>query len=351
MFLSLPLLSCGVALSNAALPRDQHNQSVLTGELDILEHPSDGHYYVYVNDWGVCPGIDCCGTPTGCASCCFRAITPPTCVETSNHSVIVYRTPDFDTWEYLGVALPAEARPAPRQIMYRPHVVYNARNSQFVLWYLTYVPSPRSFAYAVAVSEASTGPFRVINTNVTMATAAWKGDFDIFVDDDGTAYHVRTGFSIEELDANFTGVTGRSTQFSTPKTSEAPVFFKRRGVYYVLPNIECCSCHGGSNMFVFTAQGPLGPYAYQGDAGSNTSAPFDPFSPFNYPTRAQASAVVKLESQAGGEQFLWVGNQWDTSQAAGRPRNHDLLFFYPLEFDERANVRQVRYERTVHVRV
>ena len=244
MILTIPLLSCGVTLSNIALPRDQYNRTLLTGETDILKHPHDGGYYFYTNNWGACAGVDCCGTHTGCASCCFRAITPPTCVETDNHSVVVYRTADFNLWEYVGVALPAAARPAPRQIMYRPHVVYNAQSSLFVLWYLTYIPSPRNFAYAVAVAEMAGGPFRVINTNVTMATADWKGDFDIFVDDDGKAYHVRTGFSVEELDANYTGVTGRSAQFSTPRTSEAPVFFKRRGLYYVLPGVECCSCHG-----------------------------------------------------------------------------------------------------------
>jgi hypothetical protein len=31
------------------------------------------------------------------------------------------------------------------------------------------------------------------------------GDFNIFVDDNGSAYHVRTGFDIVKLDADYTG--------------------------------------------------------------------------------------------------------------------------------------------------
>ena len=59
---------------------------------------------------------------------------------------------------------------------------------------------------------------------------------------------------------------------------------------------------------------------------------------------ARDTMVVKVDSSAGDEQYVWVGNQWDTSQAPGRPRNHDLLYFYPLEFDEPGDVKQVRHE-------
>ena len=55
---------------------------------------------------------------------------PGSCVETTNHSVVVYRTEDLSTWEYLG-----EAIRAPRLgIEYRPHVVWNARTQRFVMW-------------------------------------------------------------------------------------------------------------------------------------------------------------------------------------------------------------------------
>lgn len=35
------------------------------------------------------------------------------------------------------------------------------------------------------------------------------GDYDLFVDDDGTAYHVRTGIVIEKLNADYTAGSGK----------------------------------------------------------------------------------------------------------------------------------------------
>jgi hypothetical protein len=98
-----------VTVSNTALPLDTSGNLLLTGELSALRY--NGTYYVYSNNWGGCPGIDCCPTSGGCSSCCFTGppFTDP-CVYTNNHSVVVYQTDDFSTWNYLGVALSVQAR-------------------------------------------------------------------------------------------------------------------------------------------------------------------------------------------------------------------------------------------------
>eukprot|EP01043_Picozoa_sp_COSAG02_P007906 COSAG02_NODE_244_length_27402_cov_41.050397_24_plen_143_part_00 len=58
-----------VKLSNVALPTDQYGQKLITGEADVLKH--NDTYYLYFNNWGPCPGVDCCKTAAGCATCCF----------------------------------------------------------------------------------------------------------------------------------------------------------------------------------------------------------------------------------------------------------------------------------------
>ena len=356
------LVSRTTTLSNTELPRDQFGNPLVTGEADILVHPTDGHYYFFFNNWGNCSGVNCCSDETvGCRSCCFRVKTI-TCVEMSNHSVVVYRTQDLARWEYLGEALSAAARPD-RAIEYRPHVVWNNQTQLFVMWYNIYAPNERTrFRYAVAVSKTAQGPFGVTSTNVTMHAQGVKvGDLDIFVDSDGAAFlvHGDTHMAVEKLDPTFTKSSGEVTYFTTPidkynRGSEGPVFFKRGHIYYILPGTGCCGCIGGSNMYVFTSLSPMGPYIYRGDVGSNTTAPFDMHSPWNYPTRAQASAVVQLHGKGGDSregQVLWMGNQWVTSREPGRPRNHDLLYFWPLEFEPDGNLTQVRYEPNVQVQV
>jgi hypothetical protein len=116
-----------------------------------------------------------------------------------------------------------------------------------------------------------------------------------------------------------------------PLPAEGPVFFKRKGIYYILGGTTCCACRGGSSVYVFTAPAPLGPWTFRADIGSSPQH-YDPHAPNNYVTRAQASDVFQVvgSGRAGGgggggggssdDQWLWLGNQWVT----GPQRNRDL---------------------------
>ncbi|EDQ88893.1 uncharacterized protein MONBRDRAFT_26063 [Monosiga brevicollis MX1] len=347
-----------VNVSNTALPRDQLGQRLLTGEADVLEH--EGTYYFYFNNWGGCPGVDCCATGN-CATCCFtaRPYTDP-CVYTANHTVVVYATQDFANFTYLGVALPTSARPEPR-IEFRPHVVYNARDARFVMWYESRIIGGASM-YAVAVSETPQGPFTTLTENVAMAGSGRIGDYDIFVDDDGIAYHVRTGFVVEQLTANYTASTGNFTTFSTPQAAEAPIMFKRQGTYYMIAGTGCCACRGGSTIYLFAASHPLSTYTYLGDFGSNTTHAFDPASPWNYVTRSQPTAVFRVpsptraasmgsETLSHDDQYIFLGNQWVTAAEPGHPRNHDLLYWSQLSFTANNSIEHLQWQdaATIHL--
>ena len=85
-----------VTLSNTRLPLDTSGSPLKTGEASFLF--AQGVYWAYLNNWGGCKGVDCCPSPSGCASCCFHdGYAPDPCVYTNNHSVVVYSTPDFKT--------------------------------------------------------------------------------------------------------------------------------------------------------------------------------------------------------------------------------------------------------------
>ena len=331
-------LEATTSLSNVEIPRDTSGRPIVTGETSILR-VNDTFYY-YVNDWGECAPVDCCPSPGGCASCCYVPPTaqyPDECIFTTNHTVLVYATKDFQSWQLLGPALVQSARP--RGIEFRPHVVYNARTKQFVMWFEDRPDAITSSGYFVATSTQPNGPFVTVASRVAVADV--PGDFDLLVDDDGTCYHVQTttndpkaanGFAITVLNEyyNAPAAPHRSTTFVAPLPAEGPVFFKRDGSYYILGGTTCCACRGGSSIYVFRAPAPLGPWRFVGDVGSNTGS-IDPHSPNNFVTRAQASTVVEV-----GNQLLWLGNQWATSRTV----NSGLLYWSVLSFDHQGDVEQ-----------
>jgi beta-xylosidase len=183
--------------------------------------------------------------------------------------------------------------------------------------------------YQVATSRTAEGPFTTIAGGSGPVPGKGRiGDYSIFVDGDGAAYHVRPGFDIVRLNDEYTAAASHVASFSTPKSSEGPTMFKRDSTYYITAGTGCCACIGGSSVYVLSAPAPAGPWSYQGDVGSNP-APFDAHSPHNFVTRAQGSSVFV----AGGE-HVYLGNQWNSGLASTPPgpRNHDLLYFGVLRF-------------------
>lgn len=275
-----------VVLSNIALPRVVTGAPMRTGEVKVLSNVErDGHYYLFMTHHGGCEQVNCCLTNgswpgNGCWDCC--PAKKVSCIYSHNHTAIAYRTRDFVSWEDLGVVLPVSAR-APG-LMFQPAVVYHAATRKYVMWFENYnatdVPKPGNFSqqghYSVAVSSRPSGPYEVVldgpANSARFACSQSQGDFDLFVDDDGSAYIVLTHYTsvcIERLNADFLGGTGETTSLTTLDPlipggipgDEAPVMFKRDGVYYVMYGSGCCACKGGSNVWVYASPAPLGPYA------------------------------------------------------------------------------------------
>jgi hypothetical protein len=151
---------------------------------------------------------------------------------------------------------------------YRPHVLYNKKNNQYVLWINVY---DNRVGYRVFTSSSPLGPFTeteepVLAVNSEAPVAGLNnGDHDLFVDDDDGAYIAftdwRTGGTIviEELNDSYTSGTGNHVKSVTAGSTEAPSLMKRNDIYYVLysdPN--CGYCTTGTSYK--TAPSPLGPW-------------------------------------------------------------------------------------------
>lgn len=332
-----------------------------------------GAYYFFFNNWGDCPGIDCCDTEGGCWSCCMRghgaaaaelmdsAVPPPQppdsdCTDFFNHTIVAYKSTDLVSFEPLGDVFALD--PALGIILYRPHVLYNPVLKKFVLWYKTLVPKGETGTgrvehwYGVAAADTPGGPFEVLVDKVPgmwMGDGGTQSDHYLFLDDDGSAWFARS-HSVQKLNATFTGfVENEAAMLPSPASWEAPIMFKRGERYFVIGGHNCCACRGGSNAFVFTALGsPLANWSYVGDIGDNRTecalqdgqkCTRGGHSDLQWIDHSQTSAVFSVDEVGKNEAtVVMLSNQWVSAAPPKRSRNADLLFWNALSFDEKTGM-------------
>ncbi|PQV48836.1 glycosyl hydrolase family 43 [Jejuia pallidilutea] len=178
---------------------------------------------------------------------------------TKNHYVC-YSSKDLKVWKKEGRLLPNQ----PEGVYYRPHVVYNKKNKNYVLWYNWY-PKLWNGQFGVAISKSPTGPFKIVNSNVKMYRSdVGLGDFGLFVDDDETCYLSYNTIqnhqvSVEKLNEDYTASTMKNGGIIA-EHMEAGTQFKKDGKYYLLTDYTCCFCNYGSGARVYISNNPLSGY-------------------------------------------------------------------------------------------
>lgn len=133
----------------------------------------------------------------------------------------------------------------PSRIMDRPHIIYNKKNNEYVMWckLVGSDENPRNWNdqyMGIATSKSITGEFKIIKRIVPLGLSS--GDFDLFVDDDEKAYlifgKVHTEIIVADLNDDYTDVTGEFTShlhfIGPPVSREAPAVFKRNNYYYMI---------------------------------------------------------------------------------------------------------------------
>ena len=210
---------------------------------------------------------------------------------TAQVGVGVYSSKDLTHWTDEGVALAISEDPQSDitrgSIVERPKVIYNAKNDNFVMWFhLEHKDTGYSTAASgVAVADTVTGPYTYMgyvrpNAGVWPLNATdeekslesiqrtkaenetfrgWPSDkhaqFNImgshhvggqmardqnlFVDDDGTAYHIYSSehnstLHISVLTDDYLSHAGTYTRNFPFRWMEAPAVFKRKGKFYLI---------------------------------------------------------------------------------------------------------------------
>ncbi|MBR8536159.1 family 43 glycosylhydrolase [Carboxylicivirga sediminis] len=253
-------------------------------------------------------------------------------------------------------------------IIERPKVIYNANTKQFVMWFHHELKGMgyKAAMTGVAVSDKVNGPYtylKSVNPNkgywplnfpdslkqkeVDMDTikqwsvewqkevvdGVWlrrdmeKGqmarDMTLFVDDDGTAYHIHASeenstLHIAQLSDDYLSFTGKYVRALEGKMNEAPALFKRGDKYYMISS--GCTGWKPNAARSAVADHPFGPWTELGNPclGSDDEIK----------TTFQSQSTYVLPVQGKDDTFIYMGDRWTPENAIdGR------YIWLPIEFE------------------
>ncbi len=281
-----------------------------------------------------------------------------------------YSSNDLYNWVDEGIAMPVSKDPGSPIVegcvIERPKVIYNARTGKFVMWFHLELKGQgyNAAQTGVAVADHPAGPFTFLealnpdagnwplNYSVSLQqmqfkeelkawTDEWKQavhdglfvhrhmergqmsrDMTLYVDEDGTAYHIHAAednltLHISELDDEYTGFTGKYIRVLPTGHNEAPAIFKHKGKYYMITS--GCTGWAPNAARLLVADAVMGDWQYIKNPcrGERAEITFDSQSTFILPVQGKKDA------------FIFMADRWNPDNAIdGR------YIWLPLQFDD-----------------
>lgn len=288
--------------------------------------------------------------------------------------IMCYSSKNLTDWTNEGVALPVEMRDTTSDIiqgciMERPKVIFNAQTKKFVMWFHLELKGQGYLAArtAVAESDTPTGPFRYIRServnagqlpfNMTEAERAvldtldathfsekdsparqeaiQKGlflkrdlaggqmarDMQLFVDDDGKAYHIFASeenftLHIAELSDDYLSHSGKYVRVAPGGSNEAPAIFKKSdGTYWMITS--GCTGWAPNEARMFSAPSIWGPWTQHPNpcVGPNAQLTFGGQSTFVLPIPGKQDAFMFMADiwrpkHPSDARYIWLPIQF-----------------------------------------
>lgn len=300
--------------------------------------------------------------------------------------VHVYSSTDLYNWTDEGIALKVSDDPqsdiAKGCILERPKVIYNAKTKKFVMWFHLELKGHGYSAArsGVAVADQPTGPFTFIRSlrpnagswpvNVTddlkdpASIAKAKGkyfgggpneeqkqynvlgadfaggqmarDMTLFVDDDGTGYHLYSAehnatLHIAKLTPDYQHHSGEYGRFFPNRWMEAPAICKRDGKYYIIAS--GCTGWAPNEARSAVADSIMGPWTELGNpcVGEKAANGYGPEMTFG----GQSTFILPVEGKK--DAYIAMFDIW-------RPNNaiDGRYVWLPIEFTDEGNM-EVRW--------
>jgi hypothetical protein len=243
---------------------------------------------------------------------------------TAQVGVSCYSSTDLYHWENDGIVLTvsdeADHELTRGCVIERPKVIYNSRTGCYVMWFHLELKD-QGYAAArcgVAISDHATGPFEYqgsFRPNEEMSR-----DMTLFVDDDGTAYHIcaseeNATIHISPLTPDYLNTTGTFVRAFDGHYMEAPAVFKYRGQYWFVGSD--CTGWAPNPARSAVADSIFGPWRELGNPcqGENAELTFGAQSTYVLPIAGKRDAFLfcadrwKPEDAIDGR-YVWLPIQW-----------------------------------------
>jgi hypothetical protein len=267
-----------------------------------------------------------------------------------------YSSKDLYNWKDEGIALNVSSDTtsdiAKGCILERPKVIYNKKTKKYVMWFhLELLGQGYKAARAgVATSTKATGPYTFVKSyrpnagkmpyyppgtpnedKVDCAKPKNRSegffcrdlpggqmarDMNVFVDDDGKAYHIFSAeenatLDVAELTDDYTGHTGKFSRVYAGHSTEAPAVFKRNGIYYMIGSGTTGWAPNPARWF--TAKNIYGPWTYHGNpcVGEGAEITFGGQSTYVLPVAGKKDAFIFMADKwtpknAIDGRYLWL---------------------------------------------
>jgi hypothetical protein len=267
-----------------------------------------------------------------------------------------YSSKDLYNWKDEGIALPVSPDStsdiAKGCILERPKVVYNKKTKKYVMWFHLELRGQgyKAARTGLATSDKVAGPYTFIKSyrpnpgfmpfypegtpdadKVDCANPKNKSegffcrdlpggqmarDMNVFVDDDGKAYHIFSAeenftLDIAELNDDYTAHTGKFSRVYAGHQTEAPAIFKRNGIYYLIGSGTTGWDPNPARWF--TAKSIYGPWTYHGNPckGAGSEITFGGQSTYVLPIAGKKDAFIFMADKwtpkdAIDGRYLWL---------------------------------------------
>ncbi|GAB3890140.1 glycoside hydrolase family 43 protein [Spirosoma agri] len=245
----------------------------------------------------------------------------------ASEGVNVYSSKDLYTWKNEGLALAKSNDPtseiATNGLMERPKVIYNPKTKQYVMWFHLELPGQgyKAARAGVAVSDKVTGPFKYVKS--FRPNGHMSRDMTLFVDDDGSAYHIYS--ARENYDLRLVKLTDDYLSATTQDTllfsnhREAPALFRKDNKYYLITS--GCTGWAPNQASLHVAQSLFGPWKLVGDPmqGPLADKTYGGQSTYIQPVQGKRNAFIFMADKWNPKdlkdsRYLWLPVTFENQQ-------------------------------------